>query len=460
METAYAASMVDEELDVVVGVKLVREKQSSLAHKLFVRIGGAVCVVTPIFAIAGLHPVFTVLIELLGAAMLVLGLGLGGGAQRWKVDIARRRVTIDEHAILVDGKQPVPRAAVRYAYLQPHGDGPALRCENERGDVLFETRGATPEATAALLEAVGGERLRRTWVATSPLVASLPRFWASLAAVPILAWLGWSAGMAASGPMLALLGMFVAGIAATFPLATSSDAVVGADGIALRWFSFVRFVPWSQITAIVPSGRGVRLSVEGARDVRVGPVGPDGQRGAAFVEQMRDAWGASKDDQPGATRARLVDRLARGGRPVRAWHADLRALDARDGAYRVTAMRAEDLWRVVTDAGETEETRAAAAVALRARGEAERLRIAAEDVASPRLRVVLERAADARTDDAAIVEALAEIESGKARALGSGPSDYEEASSSASSASRRRVRARTSSGSVQGVRRSARPTSV
>lgn len=418
METAYAAPMVDEDLDVVIGVELVRERKSSLEQKLLARIGGTVCVVTPIFAIAGLHPVLTVLLELVGAAMLVLG--LGAGAQRWKVDIARRRVTIDERSILVDGKQPVPRAAVRYAYLQPHGDGPTLRCENERGDVLFEARGATPEATGALLEAVGGERTRRTWVATSPLLASSPRFWASLVAVPLLAWLGWSAGMAASGPMLALLGMFVVGIAASFPLATSSDAVVGADGIALRWFSFVRFVPWSQVTSIVPSGRGARLSVEGARDVRVGSVGPDGQMGAAFVEQLREAWTAWKDDQPGATRARLMDRLARGGRPVRIWHADLRALDASDGAYRVTAVRTEDLWRIVTDAGEAEETRAAAAVALRARGEPERLRIAAEDVASPRLRVVLERAADTTTDEAAIIEALAEIEGTGGRALGSG----------------------------------------
>ena len=93
-----------------------------------------------------------------------------------------------------------------------------------------------------------------------------------------------------------------------------------------------------------------------------------------------------------------------------AWHADLLRLDDDGNAYRATPLRTEELWRVVADVAEPEETRAAAAVALRGRGDAGRLRVVAEDVASPRLRVVLERAADADAADETLAEALGALD--------------------------------------------------
>jgi len=77
------------------------------------------------------------------------------------------------------------------------------------------------------------------------------------------------------------------------------------------------------------------------------------------------------------------------------------------GSYRDPAARGDDLWRVVEDTSAPEDARAGAAVALRNEdGAHPRLRIAAEAVASPKLRVALEKASDPAADDEALDEAL------------------------------------------------------
>jgi hypothetical protein len=71
------------------------------------------------------------------------------------------------------------------------------------------------------------------------------------------------------------------------------------------------------------------------------------------------------------------------------------------------------LWACLNDPDASPDERAAAAVALASgdegRCEGERIRVAAQGIASPRLRVVLEAAADGRDDDA-LADALARVE--------------------------------------------------
>ena len=102
--------------------------------------------------------------------------------------------------------------------------------------------------------------------------------------------------------------------------------------------------------------------------------------------------------------------LARGERGVAEWRKALASIRSADGGYRQTATRDEDLWRVVEDVSAPADARAAAALALRSAADAPaRLRVAAEAVASPHLRIALETAADREAEDAALDEALERV---------------------------------------------------
>jgi hypothetical protein len=100
--------------------------------------------------------------------------------------------------------------------------------------------------------------------------------------------------------------------------------------------------------------------------------------------------------------------VARGTRPVAEWRSALTRISAEhEGGYRDGAMRKEDLWRVVEDAGAPEDARVGAAIALRAEeGAGARLRVAADAAASPKLRVALETAADPAVEESQLDEAL------------------------------------------------------
>jgi hypothetical protein len=96
--------------------------------------------------------------------------------------------------------------------------------------------------------------------------------------------------------------------------------------------------------------------------------------------------------------------LARGGRTVREWLTDLRTV--REAHYRVAAIHDEDLLRVLSDPKADESVRAAAAICL-AKNDGEKVRIAADDVAEPKLRAAIDAALD--DDEAKLEQALAAI---------------------------------------------------
>ena len=104
----------------------------------------------------------------------------------------------------------------------------------------------------------------------------------------------------------------------------------------------------------------------------------------------------------------ILAALPRGERSVDAWLKELRG--AHGGGYRDLAMSDEQLFDILEDAAAGDAVRAAAAVCLAARKDDEvtqKLRVAADDVAAPKLRVALD--ATLEEDDDALTRALEEI---------------------------------------------------
>ena len=193
-------------------------------------------------------------------------------------------------------------------------------------------------------------------------------------------------------------------------MAKATTLDVGTDGLLMRWLGRRRFIPYDSIRSVERGGSSLRVVLESGKTVTL-ELGAVARRARLDENFERDALQARLEQALAAhrcsTRRELPVRLARGARSVAEWRKELEMLRD-DGGYRQTAMRDEDLWRVVEDVSAPEEVRAAAALAVRPTGEAgPRLRVAAETVASPRLRVALETAADPVAKDEALEEALA-----------------------------------------------------
>jgi hypothetical protein len=188
---------------------------------------------------------------------------------------------------------------------------------------------------------------------------------------------------------------------------------VGADGLLVKLALGSRFIPWSDVLAIEPHERGIILRL--LDEALALPVSPhlrsssvqEREKQSAFLARATEALAAYRSGS--ATDA--AARLARRGRTRDAW---LRDLSARDGDYREAPLPDDRLWQVVEAPTATDSARAAAALVI-ARGQGTsdadraRLRIAAEACASPRLRVVLDKAASGAAE-AEVEAALAEVE--------------------------------------------------
>jgi hypothetical protein len=123
----------------------------------------------------------------------------------------------------------------------------------------------------------------------------------------------------------------------------------------------------------------------------------------AAVDLIRSAIAPGSGDSEPARRQLRRD----GDGDVGAWLARLRSL-ASHATYRTATFGGDSLWRVVDDPNATEVERAAAAVVLGAAAtddERARLRNAAARMASPPVRVAIQRVADP-VDDAELAVAM------------------------------------------------------
>jgi hypothetical protein len=190
---------------------------------------------------------------------------------------------------------------------------------------------------------------------------------------------------------------------------------VGRDGVLVGGLLRRSFYPFAKIASVQKTNWGVMLVRESGREVEIRTESKENPKASAsreallhlVEERVKDLAG-----QRGEANAAVL--LARGGRSVEEWTSALRALGGGGdvGGYRAAAIPTEEMWRILEDPTSDATARAAAAVALRGSlddaGRA-RVRAAAEESASPKVRVALQAAAGAG-DDAELAQALAECE--------------------------------------------------
>ncbi len=205
---------------------------------------------------------------------------------------------------------------------------------------------------------------------------------------------------------IALAGGYALALASVF---WPTSITVGADGILVRGFLRRSFHPIGRIRTIRKTPWGIGLLRDDWREVEIRTEAKANEGNSLVRERLLAS--IERRHKGLVEAAPLAVLLARGGRPAEEWARQLAALGAQDGsAYRSAAPPHEELWKVLEDPTCHAEVRAGAAAALCASmGEAERarVRVAIEQVASPKLRVALSAVSEgARWDE--LVRALDE----------------------------------------------------
>lgn len=150
--------------------------------------------------------------------------------------------------------------------------------------------------------------------------------------------------------------------------------VVAADGVRAAWFGAGRFLPWTEVANVSVHGATLSLRSKTGRRLRLrarpSSVGGPHDDFFAMVERMRRVYDACASAQ-----VHVPEALARGGRAIDAWIADLEAL-GKSAGYRDASVSSESLFAVLESPAAPAAARAAAAVALNASA-GDRARIAA-----------------------------------------------------------------------------------
>ncbi len=386
-------------------------------NKLFAHASLAMLVAGPLLFVtflAGLYPPGA-----LGLHLVIGGLVLRFGNQRLNLRAKRRRATVtaDREGLWEGEKLVVAREAIADGFYQPragrdHGNpksyGSSIRLVDKRRRVLFEAEAGEAEALA-MLRALGLDPAskRAQFNGSSPLYATLGRNLLFLVGVMaftvVLSTLLMGIGMSIPMSPVFALPLVFAGM-------LPSKVEVGADGILQRWLWTRKFLPISQIASVYAGDDRticVRLR-DGSEELIYTSARRRGSFGSSWAARHRDAILARINETlvgyagrgPAADIAAMV---AKGTRSRGDWLASLDKLRDRAGGYRDAVVRDEDLWRVIEDPSAPEDARGAAALLLRGSlddaGRA-RVRVAAEATASPKLRVALDAAGGAATEEA------------------------------------------------------------
>ncbi len=175
---------------------------------------------------------------------------------------------------------------------------------------------------------------------------------------------------------------------------------IGVDGVLISGPRRKQWIPFADVRSIEAHERSARFALaKGHVDVvlttnsRIGYLAKaEAVALDAFIIRAREALAAHRAT---VGPRELAATLRRADRDKDEWIDALRRLRDGEAAYRAAAIRDEELWRVVEDPGAPEDARAAAAFVLRRPDHRDgsataRLRVAAQAVAAPRLRVALE----------------------------------------------------------------------
>lgn len=301
------------------------------------------------------------------------------------------RIEADPTGLTVDGRQRMPRAAIKSAFCVPteeegvhvvHVEGPLLRRgyavyvdSPEQGRALLSALQVDPSASTAHFRALPPWAKHVRWLAV--LLTASP--WVLVNVLRLLP--AWAIGLIAT-----LYGVIA------LPVLLPQRVEVGHDGIFLRWLGNKRFLPFSQISAATLTGLGVNLLLQkgGSLEIRLTQKEGDADAQArsllSRIEEGLAAHVALSHDEEAY--------LVRGQRDLATWLREMRALGTGEaGGYRAPSIPRERLWEVVESASADRSAREGAALALSATmDEEERARIVAlaHRTASPQLRIAFE----------------------------------------------------------------------
>ena len=292
----------------------------------------------------------------------------------------------------------------------------ARRHYSPDGDLTYEALVADDPDAASIISAVSLPLRRTRFTGAAPIRPGVLHAIAlgliALAGLSIIALPGKSLAVAIASPSLLL----AACVGAFSQVRSSID--VGADGILRTWLRYRQFIPLRAIReAKVAGGDEIAVHLESGERVRV--IFARNAHDIAGVERRnRDAALMRLNRSLEANRnvsspTWLIAHLGCRGRDRAQWVRDLADAHATASDYRASALRDEDLWRILEDPLAPEDARAGAAIALRRSDDpraAARLRVAAEAIASPRLRVTLEASAREDVTDAMLADLLAAFE--------------------------------------------------
>ncbi|APR80631.1 Hypothetical protein A7982_05978 [Minicystis rosea] len=343
--------------------------------------------------------------------------------------IALTPVHADANGLRVGGKL-VPRSAIRAGFVLP-GRTPLVRIERRRrpsidlqvGDVakgraLLRALGLDVSQTVATFRTSSRALSKRRY--TLSMIGLFMGAYGAVVATAINTRRHPAAAFGIAGGLL----FFGALLAMAVVLLMPTRLSVGADGLALRWFGRERFIGYDDVANVSRYARswgrsrqvGVIVSLRSGEEVHI-PIGQaqwNDDIVAIIEERICEAMSVFHSGGTAGDAALL----SRGDRDVADWVASLRAIGSGANAdMRTAPLPKERLFRIVESPAAAATDRAAAAVALGGDLDADsrvRLKSAADAIAAPKLRVVLESAAGG-AEPAELAHAMAELEAQEAK---------------------------------------------
>lgn len=309
-------------------------------------------------------------------------------------------------------------SAAKTGCLVPAGKLIRAELDLENGDQLQVDAPDLPSAIDVLRVAGVDAAQQR---ARFRVDSAMARAFAYVLAASLIAAASWPLGKALiQGAHIVGAGLWLALIGAVTWLGASFIAMpeitVGTDGIAYKRGPFRRFIPLSEIKEVRSSDVTLYIHLRSGRVEKLRSLtGADPGRAYSLELRVREVLAAARGEHTSAQ----LELLERKGRSVADWTSAVAGLARAGSSYRAASLSAEDLDAIVTSPDVTPERRIGAALALSNAGlpsAGERIRIAAAQCASPRLRIALERVGEGEVDHEAIREALAETEMAEARA--------------------------------------------
>jgi hypothetical protein len=309
----------------------------------------------------------------------------------------------------------LPRESIADGWIEPHAwdAGHTLVLVARDGlQLRFARRGST-EAAEGLLRALGldDRAVRLFLVAGSRLARGFMGLFMGLMIVwglmPLLFALGAELG---GGYAAMLAGWIVNALVFLTPVISMphylvpNRLLVGRDGVLVeRLFRRRRYVRYAELasTSTGPDTPGLVLVRKDGTELVVRAGAEAGPTARRVVDERLARFHLEGGSQ-------IVAALERGELSLQDYAAKLRSLlNAGRANFRRAVLHDDDLLRVVEDPKARPKHRVAAAYALVAQDDAprQRLRVAVEGCADPRLRTALERASEGDLDEASLAEA-------------------------------------------------------